>query len=255
MTNFTRNIRPGTIDAGHALPRAMSIFCTIKFEDGKLSISGVEGPKSNGDCVGSCGQIVMSLREPGALDTFEPAPGWTLEGFREFLAIWDRWHLNEMRAYDAEMRAAGWPEKALTPIYKHEFSLSSETWAARRAAEAVAIEHLRAGSTFTPTAGQTQAAVLPLSLTIYSYDAENVEAPEFYEPSRNISGGGRKMPERKTLGWVTPSEHPDGLLTRKLREDGPGYGSSWFREDVPAEVLAFLEALPVADRANPWGDK
>lgn len=63
--------------------------------DGQLHITGVEGPKRNGDCWGSCGQIEMDWRERG----------WTTKGadfndeqLAEFMAIWDRWHLNHMRA-------------------------------------------------------------------------------------------------------------------------------------------------------------
>lgn len=74
-----------------------NIYCKIKFADGKLSITGVVGPHSNGDCKGSCGQIDMSYRE-GALDPIAPAPGWDAERIAYFMSLWDRWHLNDMKA-------------------------------------------------------------------------------------------------------------------------------------------------------------
>ncbi len=70
------------------------VFCKIKFKEGKLSISGVIGPKSDGDCVGSCGQINMSLKPEDVI----PAKGWTNEMITQFLNIWDEWHLNDMVA-------------------------------------------------------------------------------------------------------------------------------------------------------------
>ncbi len=95
MRDFEKVVRLGTI-----LPswrnRAFSIFCKIKWNDGKLSISGVEGPFKNGDCAGSCGQIDMHLRDE--VETINPASGWTHEKLRWFFDIWERWHLNQLIA-------------------------------------------------------------------------------------------------------------------------------------------------------------
>jgi len=76
--------------------RAYSIFCKIEFKDGRLSISGVEGPLPSGNCLGACGQIDMHLRDQQ--DTITPAPGWDRDKLAHFFAIWNRWHLNDMRA-------------------------------------------------------------------------------------------------------------------------------------------------------------
>ena len=40
------------------------VFVEIKYSDGKLSITGVEGPTRSGNCIGSCGQIDMNYRMP-----------------------------------------------------------------------------------------------------------------------------------------------------------------------------------------------
>lgn len=37
------------------------VYCKIKYDGKSLSISGVEGPKANGNCRGSCGQIQDEL--------------------------------------------------------------------------------------------------------------------------------------------------------------------------------------------------
>lgn len=251
---FTHIIRPGTIDTGDSNRPRASIFCKIEFKaSGELSISGVEGPTRNGNCIGACGQIVMHLSEPGALDTFLPAPGWNVDGFKRFLSIWDRWHLNHMNAATPEMRAAGWIEKAATPIYIWRFTMSAESLACKKAAEYAAGEALKAGQTFTPTPAQTAAAVMPYQVDIYSLDGDAApETPDGYERRRSIHSGGAELPERKTLGWVKPSEHPEGLLTRAMDGDPRGYGSAWYREDVPEDVLAELQALPPADMQPAW---
>lgn len=94
---MTKIIRIGQGPAG-------SIYCKIKFTDGNLSITGVEGPMSNGDCKGSCGQIDSTIKsyKPHEI-TF--APGWDQQNLSEFLEIWDRWHLNDLRAGNPEQES------------------------------------------------------------------------------------------------------------------------------------------------------
>ncbi len=252
---FKKIVRPGTIKVTNT--HRVAIFCKIEIrEGGELSITGVEGPRANGDAVGGCGQIVMSLRELGALDTFEPAPGWTLESFQEFLALWDRWHLNHMKPYDAEMEAAGWRELALKEMRGYEFTLTTAAYEAKKAAERAALEALRNDRTFKPHPDQVMAATRPNSYNVWTYAHETEPMPlEGYERAKDLSGhnkGNLKHPERKTLGWLRPQDHPDGLLTRKLREDGQGYGSAWFKQDLPDEVRAKLAALPDTDIKPAW---
>lgn len=61
-----------------------------------------------------------------------------------------------------------------------------------------------------------------------------------------------KTRETKAAGWVYPREHPRGLLGRPCEVCGYRYGSAWLKEEVPAEVLAFLESLPETDKTPAW---
>lgn len=260
MDPFKLTVRPGTIANYDGRP--MSIFCTVELQEGgRLSISGVEGPLGSGNALGSCGQIDSHLREPGGLDTFKPAEGWTLESFRRFLDLWDRWHLNDMRAYDSDMQADGWHVQAQRPMLGYPFSLTREAYQARKEAEESALAALREGDPFEPSPAQYRAAVRMLSYVQWVAADEPEPEPArcsydgaVYERTRDTYGhnaGGLKAPERKTLGWLKPSEHPDGLLGKVHPKSGNGYGSAWYREDVPAEVLAELAAFPPADRELP----
>lgn len=254
---FKKIVRLGTIPHYYGVTSRVSAYCKIEYTaEGRLSISGVIGPRANGDAYGSCGQINMSLREPDGLKGYEPAPGWSLEMVHTFLEYWDAWHLNDMRAYDAEMKAAGWPDKATHPMLGYEFKLTNEAYTAKQAAERAALKALREGVPFTPTPQQVIEATRPQSYTQWTYANEKEPAPlECYERAMDLWGynkGNLKHPERKTLGWLYPKEHPDGLLTRKLREDGPGYGSTHFKHEVPEDVLAFLRALPDTDMKPAW---
>ena len=83
-----------------------NVYGKIEFADGRLSITGVEGPMKNGDARGSCGQIVDTK-------IIELAPAWTQEMLDKFYAIWHEWHLNDMRAGCEHQRAEKWDERPI----------------------------------------------------------------------------------------------------------------------------------------------
>jgi hypothetical protein len=162
-----KTVRLGTVaELVRGQNRQVDVFCRIEETVGRLSITGVVGPFSNGNCAGGCGQIVMSLKA----EDVTPAPGWTSETIQRFLDTWRRWHLNDMQAGSAEQMA----------------------W-------------LRANP----------------------------------------------RPEGVSDHYTWASE---ALAAAGLNPDASGYryGHAWKREDVPAEVLAWLEALPNTDKTPAW---
>lgn len=86
-------VRLGSINTGRRWAR---VYCKIEFKEGKLSISGVEGPLSSGNALGSCGQIDMHLRDKQ--HAIKLAPGWTRSNLAKFFDVWKDWHLNDMKA-------------------------------------------------------------------------------------------------------------------------------------------------------------
>ena len=92
MDDFTKVVRLGTVTIGR---QNASVFCSIKWRDGRLSISGVEGPNRFGGARGGCGQIDMHLR---SADIVNFAPGWNRGRVSVFLVHWRRWHLNDLTA-------------------------------------------------------------------------------------------------------------------------------------------------------------
>ena len=87
-----------------------SLWVEMRFDGTRLSISGVIGPRSNGDAFGSCGQIA------GDLDRIiDYAPGWDEAKAHELAEIWKTWHLNDMQAGCAHQRGAGWDKRPIDP--------------------------------------------------------------------------------------------------------------------------------------------
>jgi hypothetical protein len=94
-----------TIVAQLVTPRVRAaVFVTVEWDGRRLSLTGVEGPKSNGDAVGSCGQVTL-----GCADHVNRIPEYD-----RLAEVWDRWHLNDMRAGCEHQRAAGWNVAAPT---------------------------------------------------------------------------------------------------------------------------------------------
>ena len=77
-------------------------FVKIEYTNGQLSMSGVVGPKNNGNSAGGCGQILDELK------TAIPAEGWTREMLDKLCEIWSLWHLNGMQPYCAHQKELGW---------------------------------------------------------------------------------------------------------------------------------------------------
>ncbi len=72
------------------------------------------------------------------------------------------------------------------------------------------------------------------------------------DPTKPIDAYGVHVPGGSAtwnmLVWVRRDEHPEGLLSYPCPTCGYKYGSSWLTEELPAEVLAQVQALAEATR-------
>ena len=217
------------------------VYCRIEYKDAKLSITGVVGPRYNGNCAGSCGQIYDSI------DINNYAKSWSKSKVAKFIDIWKEWHLNDICAYTPDMKKAGWDKLASKEIYKYAFTMTSE---ARRECKELKISILDAATNdniYKLDDRQKKLLVSEIYKDVYGY--KQPEAPEFMELSIHWQ---TKKPdiETKTLGWTNVEEHKDGLLGREL--NGKKYGHSWFKHEVPQDVLQFLVDLPRTDKNPEW---
>jgi hypothetical protein len=227
--------RLGKVDVGRHTPA--DVFVRAEYLEGRLSVVGVEGPRSNGDAWGGCGQITIDPEK-----FVELGPGWDKASIARLRDIWARWHLNDMRAGCEHQRAAGWDTgRALEVV---SYGLTHEAMRLRTdTLKAIARAWLRMESLeLTPTAR----ALADLD----DWFKARHEPPDADSP---LSGCYEvKKRETKATGWVYPHEHPAGLLGKACEVCGYKYGHAWQREEVPAEVIAELEAFPEADRAPAW---
>lgn len=232
--------------------REIDVFYKIEIKDGNLSISGVIGPKSNGDAWGGCGQINMDFehrnpadndkREPNPIkaDSFTFAPGWDKEKWFNFLDIWGKWHLNNMRAGCVHQRE-NWETQAEIELI--EYSWSDKYYGMMKKAEN--------GELTADEYQEFQEIALKVKNVTISYPHVKYPSPLVLELLDGDWIKERKR-ETKTAGWISEAEHPAGLLSKPCEVCGYKYGTAWLKQDLPEGVVEFLEALPDTDKHPAW---
>jgi hypothetical protein len=220
---------------------------------GKLSITGVVGPRSNGDCWGSCGQISDTIRQAINAGEFIPndAQGWTVPDVLSFLDLWDRYHLNDMRPECDHQRAAGWPQMARIELHTYQFTLKSTVRNDKKRLECEAID--RAASTEKKAVGFSplERKILKLEDFIKLPTATlEGEMARFYEPTS--STGYFKHDTIERAGWVRFEEDPRGLLGKPCPVCGYKYGHAWNTEKLSSNILHTLEALAETKVIPAW---
>jgi len=232
------------------------LFCKAEIEGGKLSISGVVGPKSNGNAEGGCGQIDMEfshknplqddrrITSPTTPEQIEFAKGWNKTKWFEFLDVWHRWHLNDMKAACEHQEALGWDNMASEPVNIYKWKLTSEAPDRQRKIENDAMESLK-------TKGY--AAINPIQKFILNLeywtktekDELSDSIAEYYRPEEDHI-------ENKTRGWLDEKEHSLGILSKACPTCGYKYGTAWKKRALPLEVVEFIKQLPEASKQPAW---
>jgi hypothetical protein len=231
MNNFKKIILPGKTQYGR-------IYIAVKYNDGELSMTGVVGAKSNGNCYGA-GQINNEL----LAESFIPAPKWNKQMVEMLYDVWEKWHLNYLTAHCEHQEALGWAEKAKEDLTLYHWVMTDDAMTEREIAEQAAVKALRTGETFTPTPEQTFYANLE-----YTIKTETPELPaslkDYYEKHKEHT-------ETKKAGYTYKAEHSGGVLNEPCPECGYRYGSAWLTKEVPNAVIDWLEGLP-ENSGCPW---
>lgn len=219
--------------------RKVNLFCSIKYNNGRLSISGVEGPKRNGDAYGSCGQVKMHI-DNDYIDNMEFAPGWNRELFEKFLEIWRKWHLNDMHPECEHQRKLGWGKKDVELV---TYRLTNKAMCNRNVIRNMIFTELEKKGKVTLAKNEQKIFNLKFEITLpIEQELPKLVKPYYREYKR----------EKKNTGWLRPDEHPEGVLGKPCPVCGYKYGTEWKTVEVPKEVIKFLENLPDTDVEPAW---
>lgn len=162
--------------------------------------------------------------------------------YSEILRLWKLYHLNDMHPECEHQAALGWHKKASEKVTLYHWRLTSKALSEQKAAEKAALVALRAGETFKPTIKQSFFAGLKYLLVTYTEQVPK-ELSKYYEPKKPLYSGDTGHTEVKALGWLKPSEHPDGILCRPCPVCGYEYGSKWLYVPIPEDDEKIIHNL------------
>jgi len=188
----------------------------IKFDGKRLSITGdVHDNRSSS----MFGQINLSIKPKD----IKPLPSWNTPKIAYLWAIWDRWHLNDLRPRCEHQRNWDTSKELEIPVY---------IWT-------TAFYNImqRAESGEMPTHEYELFRIISKRVHDTLFDNNREHVTELME------GNCIKIKETKKqkAGWTTQKEHPEGLLGKPCEICGYKYGSAWLLEPVPEEILEWLK--------------
>jgi len=154
---------------------------------------------------------------------------------QRMIEIWDRWHLNGMKATCEHQRALDWEKLASQKVIIYSWTLTGAASKQRREAEKEAMDALKAGKTVKLTDESLKMLALSHSFKTHLEKLPKSLA-DFYEPTKATSYSQPK--ETKTLGWLSQNDHPEGILSKPCPVCGYKYGSAWTVEPLPEEIEA-----------------
>lgn len=199
-----------------------------------LSITGVVGPLRDGDCIGNSGQCIDSLDE---ITNF--AEGWDKEKVQRLKAVWEEWHLNDMRPKCIHQKDWDTGKELVVQRYRYVAKVGYYG------------EKIKYGEATEEEKALFEEAEYTWKITSVSGTSEAY--PE--ESIKKLLGLGL-LEETKTelelAGWTYASEHPEGLLSKPCPVCGYKYGNAWLYEALPQDVIEFLEGLPESEREPAW---
>ena len=188
---------------------SISSYVDISFSsDGNLSISG-SSHRSSGQCQ----------------DAFAHSANPNVQ---ELVRIWNRWHLNDLRAgCEHQRNNPDWDLHKL--IRKNTYVLNTDAVVAAAKIKEDAIKAL--SSDGTVTLNKDEQKLLGLSYYIYTYEADIPVNVQYY----NL-----KETTFIAAGRLSHNDTPHGLLSKPCEVCGYKYGTAWLREEVPEDVLEWL---------------
>lgn len=154
-----------------------------------------------------------------------------------------------MRPYCEHMKELGWIEHIQDKIKIEKWTLTKEAYQKKENAEKRALNCLRNGETFEPTMEETAYANMKYSIEVY--DDEDIPYKNAYELKEKDCLGYTNT-EYKTRNWISYQDHKLGFIGRSCPVCGYKYGTSWKIEEVPQDVIEWLNNLPETKVTPAW---
>lgn len=153
--------------------------------------------------------------------------------FSRIYAMWQKYHLNDMRPECEHQRELGWREKALRSVTIYTHKLNSDTIRKQHEIERSALERIKNGETVSLS--ESDRDLLNLQ---YEIETCKKDLPEDIASYYKLDGAKERL-----LGWLEPEEHPEGLLCRPCPVCGYRYGTAWKYMPIEPDDLKMIKSL------------
>lgn len=150
--------------------------------------------------------------------------------FVEIRRLWRLYHLNDMHPECHHQHELGWTELACKPVVFYRHTLTTDTISQQNALKRASMTRLCNGESVCLS--ENEKTLLGLKYEVKT--TSETPPSEYYRYRDN---------ETKTLGWVHPEEHPDGILTKPCPVCGYKYGTSWIKFDIPDNDLVKIRKI------------
>ena len=154
--------------------------------------------------------------------------------------------MNDMRPYCEHQKALGWDKLATKKVTLYNYTLRYEWVATQRKLHGEVNKILGETGQIFLTEDEREVWNLPLSVHTWK-PLDDMR----YEPQKKQRWNDGPT-EEKALGWLSPEEHPEGILGKPCPVCGYKYGTAWQTEEVPEEVLQSLYNLPNTTKQPAW---
>ena len=158
--------------------------------------------------------------------------------------IWERWHLNDMRAGCEHQVGEAWDASRQVTLYKCKMgsALLKEQNRLKKNVE----ENLLLGNMVQLSGLQLQLYKQPYFVKSYNnFPPAGYE--KYAEETKPVSS---LYPMDSDTKWG--DKHPLGILCKPCPVCGYKWGSSWLYEPLPEDVIEWLKNLPYTDKTPAW---
>lgn len=201
----------GGIDYNNTGRKDYPVYVTIEYreKDGKkvFTASGRIGARCGGQCLDT---IAKYINNPT---------------FNEIFRLWKLYHLNDMHPECEHQAAAGWRETAKESVPLYTFTMTTDAIREQNSIKNAVLQAAINGESLRLSKNKRLVLALDYSITSHTETLPQPSAPYYKLKSTEI----------KSLGWLSESEHPRGILSRPCPVCGYKYGTSWVYFPIPEE--------------------
>ena len=152
---------------------------------------------------------------------------------KALIAMWNRWHLNNMNP-NCKHQKALWDLNKKIEIIHYKQDLEQRFYNRKKHIKELVNKMLRDGRPVQLKPLSRELYFLPYSLTNISIEVISPYFKQYYKEDHR---------ETKGIGWLYEKDHPEGIMCKPCPVCGYKYGTAWLKEELPPKFEVAIEYL------------